>query len=249
MTELLAPVNDVMPTIWYKLRIRLDDAIYNPTTDDKKYKHHTRACSEYFEIVSKYSDKITSGIEVHNKSGGYTYPHIHIHFQSQTKKDTILKKIKRYYQEYYDEPLKGNKMYSFTPETNISQDAFFRYPLKQMTTDPASYDNCKGFERAQLKQLRAVAYAQEMIRWQINDKKDTHAAEQNTIYERIEFKLSKDKPSTALDVILAIQDLYLQENRPVNNVTISGYTLTYCLKNNIISKENNARNILSRLNI
>ncbi len=248
--EMIAAIDDVMPTIWYKLRIRLDDDIYNPAQDARRYKFYECALAEFFDIIQKYSlDKITSGLEVHNKRGAYTYPHIHIHFTSQVKKDTILKAIKRHYEAEFGDPLKGNKMYSFTPELNVRSDAFFRYPLKQIANDPEVFKCCAGFKHETLCQLRAIAYAQEMIRWQINDKKETQKEEHSSIYERAENKLKDTNAQTPLDVALGIQDLYLKENRPVNNVTIAGYTLTYCLQNGIISKEKNAKNILSHINI
>ncbi len=132
MNELLSEIDGIRPVIWYKLRIRLDDTIYDPAMPSGKFRHFISAAKEFYDIIMPYvTDSVTGGIEVHNKFGDYTYPHVHLHFKSQSKKDTMLKKLKRRYEAMYDEPLTGTKKYSFTPETQVSAHAFFRYPLKQ----------------------------------------------------------------------------------------------------------------------
>jgi hypothetical protein len=76
-------------------------------------------------------------------------------------------------------------------------------------------------------------------------KKDEHTS----IYERCCVELDKLASPRPLDIILGIQEIYLKEKRPINNQTIKGYSLTYMLTKGIVSKEKNAKNILSQLNI
>ena len=77
MVDLLTAVEGTMPVVWYKLRIRLNDEIYDPVRDKNRYKHFETALHEFFDIIQKYAlEQITSGLEVHNKRGQYTYPHL-----------------------------------------------------------------------------------------------------------------------------------------------------------------------------
>ena len=108
MSELQLPVFDgIRPTVWYKLRITLSDEKYDPTIPSGKFKHMISAAVEFLDVVRSYvaDSKAIGGVEVHNKYGDYTYPHVHIHFKSQMKKDTILKQLKRKYEDAYGEPL------------------------------------------------------------------------------------------------------------------------------------------------
>lgn len=246
--DLISAVDGVRPIVWYKLRITIDDDKYTP--ENKRLKHFKTALQDFVEVVKPYVylRKITSGLELHNSSGEYTYPHIHIHFKSQTKKDTILKKLKRFYEARWDEPMTGLKKYSFKPEHDVNEQRFFRYPLKQATTvDEVAIT--EGFSDDEVEDMRKVAHAQWKLATEINDAKKTKKDEHTSIYERAKFKLDKLSNPRPLDIILGIQDIYLEENRPVNNVTIQGYALTYMLQNGIVSKQKNAENILSKLNI
>lgn len=250
MSDQLPVFDGIRPTVWYKLRITLSDEKYDPTMPTSKFTHMINAAVEFLDIVRPYiaDSKVIGGVEVHNKYGLYTYPHVHIHFKSQMKKDTILKQLKRKYEEAYGEPMIGTKRYSFKPETNVDEVAFYRYPLKQYETMPR-YCLYDGFDYDEMDEMRRVAHAQYKIGVEVNDAKKTKKDEHTSIYERCCVELDKLSSPRPLDIILGIQEIYLKEKRPINNQTIKGYSLTYMLTKGIVSKEKNAKNILSQLNI
>lgn len=246
----------VRPLLWYKLRVTLDDEKFSPGTshipDIKKIKQIQSHAREFVDIILPYvAGPLVSGIEYHDKFGEYTKPHLHVHFKAYAKKDTILKQMKRRYEALFDEVLKGNAMYSFVLETDVDEYRFFRYPLKQYTClqDIKDENLCYRFDDEKLEDLRNTAHEQYKIACEINDVKKTKKDESSSIYQRIQFSLDKLPAPNPIDIILGIQEIYLKEQRPVNNVTIAGYSNTYMLQKGIISKEDNARKIYSMLNI
>ena len=101
----------------------------------------------------------------------------------------------------------------------------------------------------QQKQLLSLQRQVQFQHSKLRDAKKTKKDEHTSIYERCCVELDKISNPRPLDIILGIQEIYLKEQRPVNNVTIQGYSLTYMLTKGIISKEKNANLILSKLNI
>ena len=242
----------VRPLLWYKLRVTLSDEKYSPDLHPQKFRRLKNWAKEFVEIILPYvTGHLVGGVEFHDDCGEYTKPHVHIHFKSYAKKDTMLKQLKRRYEVLYDEVLKGNAMYSFVMETDVDEFRFFRYPLKQYASlqDVKDDDLCYRYSDEELEELRKTAHEQFKIAREINDNKKTKKDEASSIYQRIQNSLDKLENPNPLQVILGIQEIYLKEDRPINNVTIQGYSLTYMLKKGIISKEKNAKNILSKLNI
>lgn len=242
----------VRPLLWYKLRVTLSDEKYSPDLPRPKFRRLKIYAKEFVDIILPYvAGILIAGVELHDDCGEYTRPHVHIHFKSYVKKDTMLKQLKRRYEALYDEILKGNAMYSFVMETDVDEYRFFRYPLKQYTClqDILDEELCRRTPDEKLEELRNTAHEQYKIAREVNDAKKTKKEETSSIYQRIKYSLDKLEHPNPLSIVLGIQEIYLKEQRPVNNVTISGYSLTYMLEKGIISKEKNAKNILSMLNI
>lgn len=250
--EELANSTALRPTCWYKLRITLDDTTYDPAMPAGKYRRFYETAREFKEIIDNYAlGKIVGGLEVQNKLGEWTFPHVHFHFTSYTKKDTLVKQLKRIYHRLYDEALVGNKKYSCKIETDVNMERFFRYSLKQYEAiEPIIEHNlCSGFTTSELEAFRKVAHAQYQLGIEVNQTKADKREIATTKFSRACLKLDKIENPTKLDIALGIQEVYLNDESPINNNTIAGYTLAYCLKRGIISKEKNAEKILSLINI
>lgn len=250
--EELALNSSVRPTCWYKLRITLDDTIYDPAMPGGKFRHFISTAREFKNVIDKYTlGKVVGGIEVHNKLGEYTFPHVHFHFTSHTKKDTIIKQLKRTYLSMYEEALVGNKMYSCKIEVDVNYERFFRYSLKQYEAIEPIIEHklCSGFSTSELESFRKVAYAQHQLGQEVHQTKADKREIATTKFARACLKLDKLENPSKLDIALGIQEIYLKDESPINNNTIAGYTLAYCLKRGIISKEENAQKILSLINL
>ncbi len=250
--EDLAQATALRPTCWYKLRITLDDTIYDPAMPAGKLRNFISSAQEFKEVIDNYSlGKIVGGFETQNKLGEWTYPHVHFHFTSYTKKDTLVKQLKRIYHRLYDEALVGNKKYSCKIETDVNMERFFRYSLKQYEAIEPIMEHklCSGFSISELENFRKVAHAQYQLGIEVNQSKADKREIATTKFSRACLKLDKIETPTKLDIALAIQDVYLNDESPIHNQTIAGYTLAYCIKRGIISKEENAEKILSLMNI
>lgn len=250
--EELALASAIRPTCWYKLRITLDDSIYDPAMPGVKFRHFITTAREFKDVIDKYTlGKVVGGLEVQNKLGEYTFPHVHFHFTSHTKKDTLVKQLKRIYHSLYDEALVGNKKYSCKIETDVNMERFFRYSLKQYEAIEPIIEQklCSGFSTSELETFRKVAYAQYQLGIEVNQSKADRKEIATTKFSRACLKLDKLENPSKLDIALGIQEVYLNDESPINNNTIAGYTLAYCLKRGLVSKEENAKKILSLVNL
>ena len=221
----------------YKLRITTDDETYNP--DNRQFKTLLRVANNiYGRLISSQfiHSKATMGCEVKGKNGDYVKPHFHIHFNSKVKKDTIVKNLKRYYDDQYGETLKGNGMYYLKLESYIDNEKkFYGYPLKQQE----NLDNVKsiGYTDEQLEELRVGANAVYKTGCEVQQARDDKREEKETLWDRLEEFLNKNSASEPMAKII---EFYMEENRPINNTTIIGYYNLYRLKSNKITIEDYA---------
>lgn len=221
----------------YKLRITTDDETYNPDTN--QFKTLLSVANRVLDrlIISQFIHSIaTMGCEVKGKNGDYVKPHFHIHFNSKVKKDTIVKNIKRFYEDQWGEVLKGNGMYYLKLESYIDNEKkFYGYPLKQQE----DLDNVKsiGYTDEQLEELRVGANAVYKTGCEVQQARDDKREEKETLWDRLEEFLNKNSASEPMAKII---EFYMQENRPINNTTIIGYYNLYRLKSNKITIEDYA---------
>lgn len=164
-------------SVFYRLRLTLDDE----TLDDKlggggQFEHIMKGwllilehwwnyCDEHFIY-----DKGTAGFECKDKCGDFCRPHIHIHFDSRIKKDTIVHSLKRHYEEYHGEKLKGNNMYCLKIDPFPENDQkFFSYPMKQ-----GGEHHSSGFSEYEIDVFRAAGAQMYSSTCEINSKKADH---------------------------------------------------------------------------
>jgi hypothetical protein len=180
----------------YKLRITTDDDTYNPETN--QYKTLVNVSKRIYDrlIESRFIHAhAVMGCEVKGKNGDYVKPHFHIHFDSRIKKDTIVKNLKRYYEDQYDEKLKGNGMYYLKLESYIDNEKkFYGYPLKQQEClDEVQY---YGYTKEQIEEMRLGANAVYKTGCEVQQARDDKRDDKETLWDRLEEKLNKNPPGS-----------------------------------------------------
>lgn len=217
----------------YKLRITTDDETYNPEKNNQMKTLLGVSKSVYARLISSQfiHSMAVMGCEVKGKNGDYVKPHFHIHFNSKVKKDTIVKNIRRYYEDQYDEKLKGNSSYYLKLESYIDNEKkFYGYVLKQQE----NLDNVEslGMSEKYLEEMRIGANAVYKTGCEVQRARDERREEKETLWDRLEEYLKKAEDSEPMAKII---EFYMEENRPINNTTIIGYYNLWRLKSKKIS--------------
>lgn len=238
----------IIPPSWLNLRLTLDTEISDQSSN---YSHFYKKSVMYLlEVVEPYvfQHRITCGLEFKNELGEFTYPHCHIAFQTLGDKGNIRRQLQRWYKKTFQEPLVGNKMYALSFCTNIDEERFFRYPLKQYDQlCPKIHKANPSFSLIELERMRAIANASWKIGREVANKKKANREPNDTLFARITHSLDKLKELDRQVVTLAILEFYIKENRAINNTTIVGYSRLYLLKKGLIDKSDYARSLASQI--
>lgn len=223
----------------YKLRLSFSNQsnsfdYINDTDKIKRWKVITQNLVDKI-LPYAYNRKIIGGLEFKNKLGEYTYAHIHIHFQSKVLKDTIAKPLQRYLRDVYDLQPTGAKYWCLKPDVTLrTEERFWRYPLKQ-GFNPRF---CRGFDLDELTKMTEVAQSAYLDASQVSQSKRDKRDNQDTLFLRLMDYLDKEHApnlSTNRQVIIAIIQFYIKEDRPVNKQVIIGYSYLYQLKKGMIT--------------
>ena len=207
--------------IYYKIRLTLDSDILD--SDSGKYKTYSAITEEWFNWLktTKYiHSKASCGFEVKDKKDEYCRPHLHIHFDSTARKETIQKSMRRRYLDLYDEKLAGNEMYCVKQEPYPDNEIkFYGYAMKQ-----GSYYT-HGIPEDLIKEYAIASAAVYKTTCQVNQKKVEAKEQSDTLYDRLEKYLGK-KGSSLENVVR----FYMEQNKPLNPPTMQGYYWLYQLK-------------------
>jgi hypothetical protein len=181
---------------------------------------------------------LTGGVETLNKDGERTWCHCHIHFDAIENKETILRAIKRYLVDTYDQTAVGVKCISLKPEAMLrSYDEFYRYPLKQSLNKKL----CYGFDDTRLDHMHEVAKDCYLKVQQVRQAKLDKSDNSDTLFERLILYLDKtslEKNDTSkLSLLISATRFYVEENKPLQRNTIQGYVDNYMLKKQLITYE------------
>ncbi len=181
---------------YFKFRLTLDDDVWDGSdcivagkTLAQRRLVSMRALeewSEYLVDMGYVAGKLTAGWEVKNKYGDFCKPHIHIHFKSHRKHDTMRKGLVNHYRKLWDERLAGNAMYSFSlcafPE---SEEKFFRYPLKQKSYMIRGKHFCRGFSDETIARYAAEAHGSWVSSAECQNKKKDRIESSDTLFDRL----------------------------------------------------------------
>lgn len=222
-----------------------------PFEDEGQY-HPDTTGRHVFTAIKRMLDELTDrlhpelsvgGYEVKGKTGDYVKPHLHIHFTSYQCKDTIIKSVKRYFKDNHDIKLIGNKMYYMKPVPFVdNQEKFMRYPIKQYTKKEELKNSVvRGFSEERLEEMRQAAHAVWLTGCEVQNARIDRKDDKDTLWDRLEAKLAKSETKNYMEQII---QFYMDENRPINNTTITGYYNLWLLKSNEITVKTYADKLL-----
>lgn len=190
---------------------------------------------DFIEIITPAV--LVVGYETKNKVGEQTHPHLHLHFTTDKKVESIRKALTRKWKDEGETRTRA-ALYSLKQEEDVKDvDFFFRYPLKQGNND---YDKFNvypdGFDK-DVQMKCAIEYYNTSV--MINRQKMEKELNKTSTYD----KLSEYLDSLALSVNLtsnlvikfAVQ-FYIDNKMAISATTIHGYCVTYCVINGIIDK-------------
>lgn len=199
----------------------------NPQFRSRTRKIHRSLIDELLRMDYITNNKYTSGYETQNKSGDRCSAHIHLRFYSRVPSATIRRKIKRYLTDVWDQTTKGNKYMMFKGKTVSSIEAFWYYCLKQNLDKRV----CGGFTDEQLEKYHSIAKESWFKTVQIRQAKMDKADNLDTMFSKIMDKLKKDTTiSCQRDIARIISQFYLDEEKPLNDTVIKGYTTNASIK-------------------
>lgn len=174
-----------------------------------------------------YFTRWTAGIEQYNKKGEACKLHLHLRFYSDKQTPSMRKEFKRLF-ENYGHDTKGNLNFMFKSVVIRDDDDFFGYPLK-MNLNPKF---CGGFTIEKLNSLHTGYKLKYMLQCEHVQKKMDRTDKKDTLYQTIISRISKlENGVTKTKRIIANEFLkyYIENELPINPVTIKGYVLTASL--------------------
>jgi len=217
--------------IYYKFRYTFNEEMHANLNDQKSI------TDEILKILRPYmsSEYYTAGIEWFKSGMVDCKHHVHVHFISRTKKDTIVKKLKRSSDSWFS----GNRCYSLGVEVNVDKDKFFRYPLKQQQGDTRKYIKAGGFSKESLIQMRDCAYAVWLTAAEVMNKKIQKKEDSDQLCDRLFVYLDNiGQMDTDLKIKVSIQKFYIeQEKKPFNKTTALGYFYNYKIQKGLMTHE------------
>lgn len=151
------------------------------------------------------------GVEKMNKYGEQIKTHLHFHFETEEKVETIRKRFVRANEK--------KKNYSLKMETDVVDlDRFYRYPLKQY--DPAEFKYLYKFtlpENFDMKLQQLLAYEEWNKGKEILTKHAVKRDSRLSVYERILEKLDTEgvKFDNLQDIKYYIFDYYMDNKLPL----------------------------------
>lgn len=181
-------------------------------------------------ILSKFmlETKYTAGIEWFKSGMIDVKQHVHVHFKSRTKKDTIVKALKRADKDDDVKLFHTNRCYALGREVDVHIDKFWRYPYKQQAGDTRKTMMFRGFTKEDCLAWRDVAYACWITASEIANKKIEKKEDTDQLSSRLYAFLDTKDTSTDIKIKIEIQKFYIEvEDRPFNRTTALGYFYNY----------------------
>lgn len=203
-------------------------------------------CENLLEFEDKfkcdYLDKFDSiicsiGYEIANNLNQPTHPHIHIHFSTLKKVDTIRKSLTRMWSDR-GEVRKRASLYCLKTEDDVKEmDFFLRYPLKQRSDFLRKYCRLPPAFNFDFQQNCAYESWLEVVA--VNNKKlETQLAKESTFDKMCTWlELPENKPNSKRETLVKVFEYYKNEKLAMNIATMTGYSLTYCVINSFVPNE------------
>ena len=189
--------------VFYKFRFTFQGQSENHDYDTKDLEFQYTTDWFIEQLESYHLGKLTSGIEFLNSKGQPTWAHVHIHFSSKSKKDTIMKQLKRKWKEDFDEQFpNGNKNYCLSIETYVNEEKFWRYPLKQrLDLDWRNKKRQLGFTIPEFELMHEKANDCWKIGCEVNNAKQEKKDESDSLYDRLLDYYNKDPKKEEIEIL------------------------------------------------
>lgn len=216
---------------YYKFRYTI-----HPEQQEAPDKQHIALMKHLVEFLTQYMvvHKYTAGVEQLGKDGQPCLKHIHIHFQSHAKRDTIAKQLVR---KFIDESdyRKKSQIYSLKAEPEVDPDKFYRYPLKEQPelNDKLMYS---GFTQEEIVKLHETAHSVRKISYEVNQTK-RDKKEDITFVEKFCSYLDTTESTDHKSTFLNLAQFYIDHDKPLNHKQIYDYSYLYLAKKKIITLE------------
>lgn len=191
-----------------------------------------------YDFIEKYSiGKISGGLECRSKTGEVIKKHLHIHFQSDTVKDTIQSAFRNQLNQDGD-TRKKSSVYCLKAEVHIDENKFYRYPLKEILNGKKNkLQIIKGFSEDEYLDLNKVAFEQRKIVYEVNQTK-TSKKEDVGFVGRLHIELDKHQNLRShKEIFCEIVRFYIKDDKPCNKKQISDHAYLYMLKRELITPE------------
>lgn len=198
----------------------------------KPFEYFLQFIDEYVKILEPIC--ISWGYEEKDKCGNPTHPHIHAHFTTDKKVETIRKALARKWKDE-GETRTRSALYSLKQEEDVKDESyFFRYTLKQGDERMLTHSVFPlGFDYKTQRLLAMEQYGQIV---EVNRKKLETTLDKVTTYDKLAKYLDQFNHNCMKKIVDSSLEFYIDNNMAVNTKTIAGYALTYGLKNNLVQR-------------
>lgn len=201
-------------------------------------------------LVPAYTNKLTCGVEFKNSRNEPTWCHMHCAFIAWKSRDTIAKALQRE-MDKSNYVCRGNKTFSLKPIAEVrDENKFFRYPLKQIRPEDQNNKNwaftrAVGFTQQELEEMRTIAHEQWLTSVEINNQKADRSDTNDTLFSKLSgiVKVAMDNEKTP-DLSMnfrwiqkQVLAFYVQEEKPLNFSTMSGYSYLLGYRYGVISED------------
>lgn len=189
--------------------------------------------NDYLKIFD--AKHLVVGFERKNNCGEETHPHIHIHFTTEKKIETIRKALTRKWKDEGEERTRAS-LYCLKQEDDvIDKNRFFRYPLKQGSQDFMEVNEYPEDFDVSIERVLAMEHWNTSV--EVNRQKlETVLSKESTFDKLVKYLDNLEIKSYEL-VLKNVLNYYKENKLAMNIATMAGYSLTYCSINNLISDE------------
>lgn len=200
-----------------------------------------RTADRVFKLCHYLHDKYKSeffqsscGLEMLNKYGEPTLPHVHYNFYYEQHElidpKRSLVSVCRKYADKHEFALRGPQAWCLQlfpePEDIEHENRWFRYPLKE--------NMINHLTSLQLRELQPFARDERTRSVEANciarDKARDKVQFKDKLFSYLKNKLIPKPPPNHNEIWVTICEYYKQEGKPINFTTISGYTVLYQLE-------------------
>ena len=190
--------------------------------------------SGYVDTKSPY---ITADEKL-DKYGSETDRHFHFNFLSETLKDTLQRRIRKYFADC-DYVCRGNTCYaltSFDEPEDINR--WLRYCMKEKWLNHHKFSNMLNegdYTEEDLRTMEALAKDERRRSIEANRKQLQKKQDRETYFDKIIKHLEKKELKDYRSIYIEIARYYVEDKKPVQHNTIKGYTYQYLISHSYIS--------------